>query len=152
MHICTSDTATPIVKYLLRIGANANAPPCQNYVSTSQAAVANGRGRFIDALIEAGADVNAYDPNLGTALISSAKYANKKWAYKLLDLGANLHLIGGPYGSALHAAARKGEPELVECLLDEGVDVNLAAGNMAIYFRPLATHAEMSIIYPASDC
>jgi ankyrin repeat protein len=117
-----------MVNYLLSIGADVNAPPCQKYVSTLQAAVANGHGRFIDTLIEAGADVNAYYATLGTALISSARYANKKWSYLLLDLGADPHLIGGPYGSALHAAARDGELAVVERLLDEGADVNLVAG------------------------
>lgn len=84
----------------------------------------------IDALIKAGADVNTYNPQLGTALISAAFFANIKWAYKLLEYGADPHLTGGPHGSALHAAARHGKPELVRSLLlDRGVSANLVAGN-----------------------
>jgi ankyrin repeat protein len=98
------------------------------YVSTLAAAVANGHGEFIDALVEAGADVNAHDLALGTALISSARRSGSSRTYKLLDLGADPYLTGGRWGSAIHAAAQVGNPSVVKRLLDAGVSPNFVAG------------------------
>jgi ankyrin repeat protein len=122
------DATISTVQYLLSAGANLNAPPSGDYVSTLAAAVWYGYGNLIDALLAADSDINAHNPELGTALIASARHPASAHTLKLLEHGANPHLTGGRWGSAIHAAAQSGNPEVVEWLLDLGVSSNLVAG------------------------
>jgi ankyrin repeat protein len=146
MHNIRSDASVSTIQYLLSIGANPNAPPSGDYVSTLAAAVSNCHGLLIDVLVAAGVDVNAHTPELGTALIASARHAAPARTFKLLEYAANPHLTGARWGSAIHAAAQSGDREVVERLLDLGVSSNLVAGRYG-YVLQAACNPQSSVDY-----
>ena len=83
----------------------------------------------IDALLEAGADVNYQVPSHGeTALIGAASLGAEDVGLRLLDAGADPNLRGAFRETALHWAAIVGLDRLVAALLAKGADVNLRDG------------------------
>lgn len=91
--------------------------------------VAATRGRsFVELLLEAGADVNATNAFLGTALQHGAAEGDIETLSLLLDLGANVNAKGGSRGTALIAAVRRGRIEQVELLLGHHADPNQLDG------------------------
>jgi hypothetical protein len=83
----------------------------------------------IEALLEAGADVNYQVPNHGeTALIGAASLGAEEVGLRLLEAGADPNLRGAFRETALHWAAIVGLDRLVAALLAKGADVNLRDG------------------------
>lgn len=90
-------------------------------------AVANGDGTAAAALIKAGVDVNARDPETGlTALMTAAGRGNAAMVRQLLTDGADVHMIDPRAGaSALHKACQSGNLETVRLLVEAGSFLNL---------------------------
>ena len=81
---------------------------------------------FANALISAGADLDAIHPGNGdTLLISAISLSCPSIAHRLLDKGANPDPRGVLGATALHWAAIMGLPDLVKRLIDHGVYIFL---------------------------
>ena len=82
---------------------------------------------LIDALLQAGAEVNYQKPDRGeTALIGAASLGAEEVGLRLLDAGADPHRLGLFGETALHWASIMGEDRLVDRLLEKGTSVNQA--------------------------
>jgi ankyrin repeat protein len=78
----------------------------------------------VDALIDAGVEINALDGNR----IPAIRYAigwneTDEVVRKLIGRGADLECTGGPW-TALHEAACAGKPDIVELLLENGAELD----------------------------
>ncbi|RDW58630.1 hypothetical protein BP6252_13106 [Coleophoma cylindrospora] len=93
-----------------------------------QAAAYRGSKETVEALLKAGANVNAQGGEYGNALQAAALGGSKETVEALLKAGANVNAQGGEYGNALQAAAYTGGKETVEALLDVGADINAEGG------------------------
>lgn len=96
-----------------------------------------GKYDSADALIQAGADVNAPpDADRGlTALQAAAIHGHIGIACKLLEKGAEVNASGGSFGgrTALEGAAEWGRLDMVQLLLDNGADITDSAFREAQY-------------------
>ncbi|KAK4171463.1 ankyrin repeat-containing domain protein [Triangularia setosa] len=124
----TSNGHGEIVRLLLEAGANPNQPggfdgsyPLINAATSLPAS-------FLELLIQAGAKVDAQDPDEDTALIISAFYGDTDCVTTLLRHGADVNLSGAHHGSPLHAAASRGFVETCRVLLDHGANPHTLAG------------------------
>jgi ankyrin repeat protein len=119
-----------IVKLLLELGAEVNAPPSPVAGRTAlQAAARGGFGVIVQLLLENGAQVNAPSARYKgiTALQGACLHGTLEIVDLLLKSGADVQASGGGYdgdGTALHAAAEKGYIEIVKKLIEIGADVN----------------------------
>jgi hypothetical protein len=80
-----------------------------------------------DALIAAGADVNAVLYGDGTPLIAAVNAGSTEYAQKLIDRGADVDAVALYDETALVSAVRRGDPAMVRLLIDAGADVNESA-------------------------
>jgi len=87
-----------MVQLLLDFGANVNSPPSEKYTSILQSAIEGLNHNFVDRLLEAGADVNAYDCQLGTAISSAARWNRIEIMKKFVEKGADPTLGCERYG------------------------------------------------------
>src|SRR5207249_3680012 len=84
---------------------------------------------LVDALIEAGADVNFRQPGHGeTALIGAASLGAEEVGLQLLDAGADPNLLGCFGETALHWASLIGADRLVGGLIAKGASVDRRDG------------------------
>lgn len=90
-------------------------------------AIADGDWDGADALIAAGADVNAVLYGDGTPLIAAVKTGSTEYAAKLIELGADVDAVVRYDETALISAVREGDAAMVRLLINAGADVNLAA-------------------------
>jgi ankyrin repeat protein len=88
------------------------------------AAAWEGDVRRIEALINAGADVNARDQDLGTPLAAASYNGNPDAVRLLLDRGAEVDAKDGEGMTPLMNASLNGKAEVVRLLLAKGADVN----------------------------
>jgi ankyrin repeat protein len=89
-------------------------------------AVFFGRPETVDALLEAGADVNlASRESMKVAPLSSASAAGQyEIAKKLIARGANVNTRASSDFTPLHESAASGRLEFATLLLEHGADVN----------------------------
>ncbi|KAH7141695.1 ankyrin repeat protein [Dactylonectria macrodidyma] len=121
-----------LVRRLLQLGADVNAPPSPSAGYTAlQAAAGGGHAVISRLLLENGADVNAAAAKYKgyTALQGACLQGHIELVDLLLEQGADVHALGGLYGDgmALHAAAEKGHVDVIERLLAAGTDVNVCS-------------------------
>jgi len=81
----------------------------------------------VEAMLTAGADVNAQVEGDGSPLIAAADEGHIEIVRLLLDRGANPNLVVPDDGTALIAAAGEGHAHVVRLLLDRGANPNLVA-------------------------
>lgn len=125
---CDWNGPIAIVHKLLSLGAPVNWA-IEGYLGSAlMTAVKRGDGEIIQALLDAGADVNLVSGDNGTALIQAIEMGNKGLAIKILESGANLNIRAGWWGTALMKAVQKGDEEMFYELLRRGADVNLTHG------------------------
>lgn len=77
---------------------------------------------LVEALLEAGADVNFVADNGETALIGAASMGAEDVGVMLVERGAELDRVGGLGETALHWAAFNGLEKLVGKLMEAGAD------------------------------
>lgn len=81
---------------------------------------------LVEALIEAGADVNFHKPAEGeTPLMGAASLGAEDVGLRLLDAGATVDFRGSFGETPLHWAATMGLDRLVGRMIERGADVNL---------------------------
>ncbi|KAH8684984.1 ankyrin repeat protein [Ilyonectria robusta] len=118
-----------LVRRLLQLSADVNAPPSPSAGLTAlQAAAGGGYTEILKLLLEHGADINGAAAKYKgyTALQGACLRGHIEVVGLLLDKGADVHALGGEYGDgmALHAAAERGHVDVIERLLAAGADVN----------------------------
>ncbi|KAH0499817.1 hypothetical protein TgHK011_006983 [Trichoderma gracile] len=122
-----------IVKLLLQLGAEVNAPPSPSAGRTAlQAAAGGGFGAIVQLLLEHGAHVNAAAARYKgfTALQGACLQGRLELVDLLLGAGADVQASGGGYdgdATALHAAAERGHVNIVKKLVEIGADVNASS-------------------------
>jgi uncharacterized protein len=80
---------------------------------------------LVDALIEAGSDVNFHKPGDGeTPLMGAASLGAEEVGVRLLDAGATIDIRGAFDETPLHWAATMGLHRLVRRMIEKGADVN----------------------------
>ncbi|MDD9819458.1 MAG: ankyrin repeat domain-containing protein, partial [Nitrospira sp.] len=114
-------------------------------------AVRRGQPEEVQALIDAGADVNARDndaDNAYTPLHVAAKKGHAEVAQVLIDAGAAVDATAGAQAETpLHVAARKGHAEVAQVLVDAGAAVDATAGAQAetpLHVAARKGHAEVA--------
>ena len=106
-------------------------------------AVKNGDAGAVEALIEAGADIGAAEPDGTTALHWAAHHDDLRLAARLLKAGGAADATTR-YGVApLALAATNGSAEMLEMLLDAGADPDRASGEGE---TPLMTAARTGVV------
>ena len=135
-------------KYVVRIKKDSeHYTPTLELLSavTTQAllvAAEKGDTAAIKALIDAGADVNAWgEYGIYTPLQVAVEKGHIAAVKALIDAGANIHLRGKYRNSTpLHSAAEEGHVAVVKALIDAGANVN--AYTREYYSTPLHYAAE----------
>ena len=80
--------------------------------------------KSLKVLLSAGADPNAHDENLNTALIFASRDGQFEIAQELIAAGANVNWRDSEQVTPLILAAFKGHGRLVEILLKSGADIS----------------------------
>jgi ankyrin repeat protein len=100
---------------------------------------------IIQALISAGANVNAKNRYGTTPLVLAATTGNAAVTEALLKAGAEVRLKVPETGSVLITAARTGNPEVIKLLLTAGAEVNFTerfSGQTALMWAAAEGHSE----------
>ncbi len=117
------DGAVPMVRLLLKLGADPNVPGCADQLPLWIAA-RSGSLRLIEVLLAGGARLNGVDPLGQTALMAASDAGRLEAARLLLRHGADVSArdaLGG--ATALHRAAYRSSG-VVKMLLARGADPN----------------------------
>jgi ankyrin repeat protein len=83
---------------------------------------AKNRADIVEALINAGADINAKDMDEKTAVFHTS---DKSTIKKMIELGANLDIQDDEGNTPLHVACREHDENKVKLLLDAGANPNI---------------------------
>ena len=137
--ICYKGNHPRLVKPLVDAGANMEESKLPHEKPLFIAACA-GHYKFIDALVELGADVNIRGFDQMTSLMYVAGVKEKesdqteavnyrKCLDLLLKAGADVNMVGGVWSSALMYAAKRDNCYAVEGLLQAGAVVNLRSNH-----------------------
>lgn len=118
-----------IVKRLLQLGADVNAPPSPTSGYTAlQAASGGGFMSIVKLLLQHGGDINSPSAKYKgfTALQGACRGGYIDIVNLIIEAGADVHALGGIYGDgmALHAAAEQNQVEIIKRLIESGADVN----------------------------
>jgi uncharacterized protein len=108
-------------------------------------AVQQDRLDIVEALISAGANVNAKNRYGITPLVLAATTGNASVTAALLKAGADVRVSVPETGSVLITAARTGNPEVVKLLLAAGADVNFSerySGQTPLMWAAAEGHSE----------
>jgi uncharacterized protein len=106
-------------------------------------AVEQDRLDVVQALISAGANVNAKNRYGVTPLVLAATTGDASVTAALLKAGADVRVSVPETGSVLMTAARTGNPEVIKLLLAAGADVNFAerySGQTALMWAAAEGH------------
>jgi ankyrin repeat protein len=99
----------------------------------------------VNALISAGANVNAGNRYGVTPLLLAVTTGNAPITQALLKAGADVRAIAPGTGSVLSMAARTGNPEVIKLLLAAGADANFAqpiSGQTPLMWAAAEGHSE----------
>jgi ankyrin repeat protein len=123
LHYAASAGNYPLVKLLVRGGADVSA---ENHGTTALHFAAGSRKRgseIVQLLLEQGAEVDASDYFRDTALHEAIRKGNQKVIRILLDKGASIEKIRSGRSTALHIAVESGDVETIQLLLDRGASL-----------------------------
>ena len=113
-----AEDATEVAKQLIRYKADVNVKDCSSRTPLYYAALISPCGEFIDALLAAGAQVNALTQERNTALHAAAynKHHGKIAAIKLILAGIDLWITNDVGMTALVLAHHEGNSGVVEAI------------------------------------
>jgi ankyrin repeat protein/rubrerythrin len=115
---------TKLIPPLLQKGANINARSEKHRRTPLMLAAFGGHVDTVRLLLEKGADVNAKEAVVGTALTDASNAGRLEVVRLLLEKGADVNAKNKDGGTALTAASCTGHLEVVRLLLEKGADVN----------------------------
>lgn len=102
----------------------------------------HGHTNLVEFLLKYGAQVNAVDNELNTALMEAAKAGYIDTMTALLKAGAQPNLQNNSGATALHIATKEGPIEAVEFLINAKVDVNVQDSNGNTVLHTIAGSGE----------
>ena len=145
LHLCQDNNdVEKAVEIVLNEGVDINIPGKSNRTPLLWASL-TASGKFIETLIDLGADVNAQRTDDKVASLYLAAVWNNYMAVDiLLKHGADVgHLDISK--TAIHECARKGSLSVSRLLIDSGVDINLRdnEGQTALYLAVKNKHKYM---------
>jgi uncharacterized protein len=113
--------------------------------TASMPAASDATSDVLQLFIRHGANVNAVNVKMQTALIAASLDRPAEIASCLLDAGADVNAIDSQGHSALLAAAQSDDSALVHLLLDHGADINIKDSHdqNALYFAVCQGHVQM---------
>ena len=144
---------TSAVSLLLAHGASANARYTDENLKTALHLSAHqGHLDIVQALLKAGADVDAKDVYSSTSLTLSAHQGHFDVVQALLKAGADVDAKDVNSYTALHGAAYDGHLDVVQALLKAGADVHAKGwgGVTALSWAKSNNHAEVAAILRAA--
>ncbi|MGI2028391.1 ankyrin repeat domain-containing protein [Endozoicomonas acroporae] len=156
-NACTKDGITALhcaagkgdeetIRHLVKHGADVNALTTADYPETPlQLAVLNGHEVAIMALIDCGADINGYAPDIRRPLHFAAANGFLNIIDVLLNKGADIN-IGSR--TPLHFAVEHGKQDAIRLLLGRGANINAQSSRLPQPFglemvKHLFMHVEM---------
>ena len=145
LHLCKDNNdVEKAVEIVLNEGVDINIPGKSNRTPLLWASL-TASGKFIETLIDLGADVNAQRTDDKVASLYLAAYWNNYMAVDiLLKHGADVgHLDISE--TTIHVCARKGSLSISRLLIDSGCDINLRnnEGQTALYLAVKNKHKYM---------
>ena len=145
LHLCKDNNdVEKAVEIVLNEGVDINIPGKSNRTPLLWASL-TASGKFIETLIDLGADVNAQRTDDKVSSLYLAAYWNNYMAADiLLKHGADVgHLDISE--TTIHACARKGSLSISRLLIDSGFDINLRnnEGQTALYLAVKNKHKYM---------
>ena len=124
------------VKLLLSQGADPSQQGGTNAQYPLHSACAHCSDEVVNALIAAGAKVNAFGGEYHSALQAAASEGQKDIMNALIEAGAEVDATGGKYGTAFAAAYREGYYECTNLLYEKGASNGIKGG---IYGSPFGS-------------
>jgi len=124
LHWAVYQKDLELVKHLLEQGAD---PDISNDYHASPMTVASVHGDYaiMQALVDAGGDIESFNPEGQTLLMAVARTGNTETARLLLERGANVNAVEGWGGqTALMWAASQKQPQMVALLLEYGAEAD----------------------------
>ena len=102
--------------------------------------------KIVQALLEAGVDVNARIPDGKTALMLASQKGHAGVVQALLEAGADVNKLGPNSGTALMIASEKGHIKILKALIQAGADLNARStdGWTALMLASKAGHVEIA--------
>ena len=107
-----------------------------------------GKRKFVEALLDRGANVNARSRGGCTPLWVATQFARNDIAELLLDRGACVDAANDGGRTALMSAGMRGNQPLVELLLERGANPQLTVGNdkTAVSYAREEGHSEIAAL------
>lgn len=89
-----------------------------------QASCFRGSLECIDLLLEYGADINSYNEEGNTPLITASYYGHEKAVKRLLEKNANINATNTWGDTALFFAIRRNHQDVSKLLIEQGIDLS----------------------------
>ena len=125
LRVAAADGDLRRVQELLKSGVDVNQPLGQLSNAVLNRAIEGGNPAVVEAILNAGAHVNALGETGSSPLIIAAFFGNPKIITLLIEHGARTDTIEQRHRStALLAAIRKGHSDAVRALINGGADPN----------------------------
>lgn len=126
LSIASSTGSRPLLRMLLRIGADPNAQDPYARWTALHTAAAYGRAGVAEVLLDRGADVNARERCANTPLHLAARNGHLATARVLVDRGADTDAMeADSLSTALVLACDAGHWDIAKLLVERGADVNM---------------------------
>ena len=141
-----NDDKLATVQLLLERGANPSLKGSLDYQFPLQAACWHGSDEIVNALIAAGAEINAFGGKYHSALQAAACEGQADIMAALISAGAQVDATGGMYGTAFAAAYREGYYVCTNLLYEHNASNRISAGLLGSPFGAALNGACQTLI------
>lgn len=138
--------AKPLVRELLRRGADIKVSGQGRYGHALQSAAIRAREDVVRFLIKHGADVRVKGGRFGTVLQAASVGCSKALVDFLIHKGADVNERGGRYKTALQAACAAGNKKVVLTLLEQKADVNITGGRYGSALQAACVYGDLTVV------